>query len=198
MGDRSGRRAGFQALVRWKNHLVSLLMVKWKVLVEDKGLATTTVVLGALRLSSMAALPDFGTVDVSGQCKPSLMPGTAGSSVVLVASLCGNDTFTFWRGLKDAGLLDEVIQEFHQELMETMRGLQQRAQDPPLQLRDAVLLNNIVQNFGMLDLVKKVLASHKCQMDRSREQYARDLAGTPSPPPPLPPSPPGLCPRAAG
>lgn len=36
----------------------------------------------------------------------------------------------------------------------------------------------MVQNFGMLDLVKKVLASHKCQMDRSREQYARDLAGT--------------------
>lgn len=42
---------------------------------------------------------------------------------------------------------------------------------------DAILLNNVVQNFGMLDLVKKVLASHKCQMDRSREQYARDLAG---------------------
>lgn len=42
---------------------------------------------------------------------------------------------------------------------------------------DAILLNNIVQNFGMLDLVKKVLAGHKCQMDRSREQYARDLAG---------------------
>nr|XP_025045132.1 glucocorticoid modulatory element-binding protein 2 isoform X1 [Pelodiscus sinensis]XP_025045133.1 glucocorticoid modulatory element-binding protein 2 isoform X1 [Pelodiscus sinensis] len=88
----------------------------------------------------------------------------------------GDDTFTFWRGLKDAGLLDEVIEEFHQELMETMKGLQQRVQDPPLQLSDAVLLNNIVQNFGMLDLVKKVLASHKCQMDRSREQYTRDLA----------------------
>ncbi|KAM7326702.1 hypothetical protein ACRRTK_013069 [Alexandromys fortis] len=87
-----------------------------------------------------------------------------------------DDTFAFWRGLKDAGLLDEVIQEFQQELEETMKGLQQRVQDPPLQLRDAVLLNNIVQNFGMLDLVKKVLASHKCQMDRSREQYARDLA----------------------
>lgn len=47
----------------------------------------------------------------------------------------------------------------------------------PVSPSDAVLLNNIVQNFGMLDLVKKVLASHKCQMDRSREQYARDLAG---------------------
>lgn len=40
-----------------------------------------------------------------------------------------------------------------------------------------MLLNNIVQNFGMLDLVKKVLASHKSQMDRHREQYTRSLAG---------------------
>ncbi|XP_053849126.1 glucocorticoid modulatory element-binding protein 2 isoform X2 [Vidua macroura] len=88
----------------------------------------------------------------------------------------GDDTFAFWQGLKDSGLLEEVIHEFHQELVETMKGLQQRAQDPPLQLGDAVLLNNVVQNFGMLDLVKKVLASHKCQMDRSREQYTRDLA----------------------
>lgn len=32
-------------------------------------------------------------------------------------------------------MLDEVIQEFHQELVETMKGLQQRVQDPPLQLR---------------------------------------------------------------
>uniref|UniRef100_A0A8C4JMQ0 Glucocorticoid modulatory element binding protein 2 n=1 Tax=Dromaius novaehollandiae TaxID=8790 RepID=A0A8C4JMQ0_DRONO len=88
----------------------------------------------------------------------------------------GDDAFAFWRGLKDAGVLEEVIHEFHQELVETIKGLQERAQDPPLQLSDAVLLNNIVQNFGMLDLVKKVLASHKCQMDRSREQYTRDLA----------------------
>ncbi|NXX82178.1 GMEB2 protein, partial [Urocolius indicus] len=92
------------------------------------------------------------------------------------SSSVGDDTFAFWRGLKDTGLLEEVIYEFQQELVETMKGLQQRAQDPPLQLSDAVLLNNIVQNFGMLDLVKKVLASHKCQMDRSREQYTRDLA----------------------
>ncbi|XP_053055683.1 glucocorticoid modulatory element-binding protein 2 isoform X1 [Acinonyx jubatus] len=118
-----------------------------------------------------------------------LTPATAdvnGSPATITIETCedpgdwttaiADDTFSFWRGLKDAGLLDEVIHEFHQELMETMKGLQQRVQDPPLQLRDAVLLNNIVQNFGMLDLVKKVLASHKCQMDRSREQYARDLA----------------------
>ncbi|OBS78861.1 hypothetical protein A6R68_18718 [Neotoma lepida] len=116
----------------------------------------------------------------------SALPAVNGSPATITIETCedpgdwttaiGDDTFAFWRGLKDAGLLDEVIQEFQQELEETMKGLQQRVQDPPLQLRDAVLLNNIVQNFGMLDLVKKVLASHKCQMDRSREQYARDLA----------------------
>uniref|UniRef100_A0A8B9N4A2 Glucocorticoid modulatory element binding protein 2 n=1 Tax=Accipiter nisus TaxID=211598 RepID=A0A8B9N4A2_9AVES len=50
------------------------------------------------------------------------------------------------------------------------------ASDWSTSVGDAVLLNNVVQNFGMLDLVKKVLASHKCQMDRSREQYTRDLA----------------------
>ncbi|MEE6506456.1 hypothetical protein FKM82_007677 [Ascaphus truei] len=88
----------------------------------------------------------------------------------------GDDTLIFWQGLKDAGLLEEVIQEFHQDLLETMKGLKERMQTPPIQLQDAVLLNNIVQNFGMLDLIKKVLAGHKSQMDRSREQYTRDLA----------------------
>ena len=39
------------------------------------------------------------------------------------------------------------------------------------------LLDNIVQNFGMLDLVKKVLARHKSQMDHYREQYTQSLAG---------------------
>ncbi|XP_063815218.1 glucocorticoid modulatory element-binding protein 2 isoform X4 [Pseudophryne corroboree] len=88
----------------------------------------------------------------------------------------GDDTLIFWQGLRDAGLLGDIIQEFHQELLETMKGLKERLQTPLFELQDAVLLNNIVQNFGMLDLIKKVLASHKSQMDRSREQYTRDLA----------------------
>ncbi|XP_075702522.1 glucocorticoid modulatory element-binding protein 2 isoform X3 [Rhinoderma darwinii] len=91
-------------------------------------------------------------------------------------STFADDTLVFWQGLRDAGLLGEVIQEFHQELLETLKGLKQRLQMPPIELQDAVLLNNIVQNFGMLDLIKKVLAGHKSQMDRSREQYTRDLA----------------------
>ncbi|KAM3618602.1 uncharacterized protein V6R79_022296 [Siganus canaliculatus] len=88
----------------------------------------------------------------------------------------GEDTMTFWRGVKEAGLLEEVVEDFQKELQEVLRGLQERVCDPPLQVKDAVLLNNVVQNFGMLDLVKKVLASHKSQMDRYREQYTRSLA----------------------
>ncbi|XP_036605077.1 glucocorticoid modulatory element-binding protein 2 isoform X3 [Trichosurus vulpecula] len=114
-------------------------------------------------------------IDLSG-ARVSLSSQTSTEYIPITPASADDETFAFWRGLKDAGLLEEVIQEFHQEFVEMMKGLQQRVQDPPLQLRDAVLLNNIVQNFGMLDLVKKVLASHKCQMDRSREQYTRDLA----------------------
>ncbi|XP_074499182.1 glucocorticoid modulatory element-binding protein 2 isoform X1 [Sebastes fasciatus] len=88
----------------------------------------------------------------------------------------GEDSVAFWRSVKEAGLLEEVVEDFQKELQEVLKGLQERVCDPPLQVKDAVLLNNIVQNFGMLDLVKKVLASHKSQMDRYREQYTRSLA----------------------
>ncbi|XP_041860833.1 glucocorticoid modulatory element-binding protein 2 [Melanotaenia boesemani] len=88
----------------------------------------------------------------------------------------GEDSLVFWRAVKEAGLLEEVVEDFQKELQEVLKGLQERVGDPPLQVKDAVLLNNIVQNFGMLDLVKKALASHKSQMDHYREQYTRSLA----------------------
>ncbi|PIO23720.1 hypothetical protein AB205_0135400 [Aquarana catesbeiana] len=53
-------------------------------------------------------------------------------------SLCtepSDDTLVFWQGLRDAGLLGDVIQEFHRELLETMKGLRERLQTPPIQLQ---------------------------------------------------------------
>ncbi|XP_008411214.1 glucocorticoid modulatory element-binding protein 2 [Poecilia reticulata] len=88
----------------------------------------------------------------------------------------GEDSVVFWRAVKEAGLLEEVVEDFQKEVQEMLKGLQERVCDPPVEVKDAVLLNNIVQNFGMLDLVKRVLASHKSQMDRYREQYTRSLA----------------------
>lgn len=44
------------------------------------------------------------------------------------------DTVAFWQGLKDAGLLEEVVEEFQKEVKETLKGLQDRIQQPPLQV----------------------------------------------------------------
>ncbi|KAM9786176.1 glucocorticoid modulatory element-binding protein 2 [Neosynchiropus ocellatus] len=88
----------------------------------------------------------------------------------------GEDALAFWRNVKEVGLLEDVVEDFQNEIQEVLKGLHERVTEPPLQVKDAVLLNNTVQNFGMLDLVKKVLASHKNQMDRHREQYTRSLA----------------------
>ncbi|XP_035595406.1 glucocorticoid modulatory element-binding protein 2-like isoform X2 [Oncorhynchus keta] len=112
--------------------------------------------------------------DVNGS--PAMFPTEVSShNTTEWVTAIGEDSVTFWRGLKEAGLLEEVVEDFQKEIQEVLKGMQERITEPPLQVNDAVLLNNIVQNFGMLDLVKKVLASHKSQMDRHREQYSRSL-----------------------
>lgn len=112
------------------------------------------------------------SVDVNGS---SASFSTDGDDSTEWVTAIGEDTMTFWRGLRDAGLLEEVMEDLERQIQEILKGLEERIQDPPLQVKDAALLNNIVQNFGMLDLVKKVLSSHKSQMDRCREQYTRSL-----------------------
>ncbi|XP_029012805.1 glucocorticoid modulatory element-binding protein 2 [Betta splendens] len=119
----------------------------------------------------VAATPS--SADLNGVGAP-FSDGTEETSEWVTA--IGEDTVAFWRGVKESGLLEEVVEDFQKELQDVLKGLQERVCDPPLQVKDAVLLNNIVQNFGMLDQVKKVLASHKSQMDRYREQYTRSLA----------------------
>lgn len=123
--------------------------------------------------SATELVPATPTTDLNGVSVS--FPEPADESSEWVTAI-GEDSVTFWKAVKDAGLLDEVVQDFEKELQDVLKGLEERASDPPLQVKDAVLLNNIVQNFGMLDLVKKVLASHKSQMDRYREQYTRSLA----------------------
>lgn len=118
-------------------------------------------------------LPGTPTTDLNGVALSFSEPTDESSEWV---TTIGEDSVAFWRAVKEAGLLDEVVQDFEKELQDILKGLEERANNPPLQVKDAVLLNNIVQNFGMLDLVKKVLASHKSQMDRYQEQYTRSLA----------------------
>ncbi|XP_074538301.1 glucocorticoid modulatory element-binding protein 2 [Halichoeres trimaculatus] len=134
-------------------------------------LVGTKVSLSSDHAELVPATPS--SADLNG-ASSSLSDGSEETSEWVTA--IGEDSVVFWRAVKEAGLLDEVVDDFQKELQEVLKGLQERVCDPPLQVKDAVLLNNIVQNFGMLDLVKKVLASHKSQMDRYREQYTRSLA----------------------
>ncbi|CAJ1055236.1 glucocorticoid modulatory element-binding protein 2 isoform X2 [Xyrichtys novacula] len=134
-------------------------------------LVGTKVSLSSDQAELVPAAPSSG--DLNG-ASASFSDGSEETSEWVTA--IGEDSVAFWRSVKEAGLLDEVVDDFQKELQEVLKGLQERVCDPPLQVKDAVLLNNIVQNFGMLDLVKKVLASHKSQMDRYREQYTRSLA----------------------
>lgn len=117
--------------------------------------------------------PDLSHTDLNGVALS--LSETATDEASEWVTTIGEDSVLFWRGIKEAGLLDHVIQEFEKELQETLTGLEERVHHPPLEVKDAVLLNDMVQNLGMLDLVKKVLASHKNQMDQCRQQYSRSL-----------------------
>lgn len=41
----------------------------------------------------------------------------------------------FWRAVKEAGLLEEVVEDFQKELQEVLKGLQERVCEPPLQVK---------------------------------------------------------------
>lgn len=45
------------------------------------------------------------------------------------------DTVVFWQAVKDAGLLEEVVENFQKELEEVLKGLQERVCNPPLQVK---------------------------------------------------------------
>lgn len=45
------------------------------------------------------------------------------------------DSVAFWHALKQAGLLEEVVEDFQKELQEVLKGLQERVCDPPLHVK---------------------------------------------------------------
>lgn len=45
---------------------------------------------------------------------------------------------TFWCSMKEAGLLEEVVEDFQKELQEVLKGLQERVCDPPLQVKGQI------------------------------------------------------------
>lgn len=52
--------------------------------------------------------------------------------------VCAEASVVFWQAVKEAGLLDEVVDEFQNSLREVLKGLQERVCDPPLQVKGQI------------------------------------------------------------
>lgn len=42
---------------------------------------------------------------------------------------------TFWKGLKDSGLLEDIMEDLQKEIEEILKGLEERIHEPPLQVK---------------------------------------------------------------
>ncbi|XP_034269524.1 glucocorticoid modulatory element-binding protein 1 isoform X1 [Pantherophis guttatus] len=82
----------------------------------------------------------------------------------------------FWKGIADVGLMEEVVCNIQKEIEEVLRGVQQRLAQPPFQITDAAVLNNVAHTFGLMDTVKRVLDNRKSQTDQGEEQFLNTLA----------------------
>ncbi|KAJ8334842.1 hypothetical protein SKAU_G00404810 [Synaphobranchus kaupii] len=85
------------------------------------------------------------------------------------------ETLSFWKGIADVGLMGEVVANIRTELLEVLTGVQQRS--AALQEPDVAILSSLGQVFGLLDSVKRVLDSRRCQTDPSQEQVLNTLMG---------------------
>lgn len=58
-----------------------------------------------------------------------------GRKVGLFLCLFAEASVVFWHSVKEVGLLDEVVEEFQNQLQEVLKGLHERVCDPPLQVK---------------------------------------------------------------
>ncbi|XP_062384943.1 glucocorticoid modulatory element-binding protein 1 [Sardina pilchardus] len=85
------------------------------------------------------------------------------------------DTLNFWKGIADVGLMGEVVTNIRTELLEMLKGVQLRSDHTSLQDSEVAVLSNLVQVFGLLDSIKKILSEKRLQTDPSQEQDLHTL-----------------------
>lgn len=66
----------------------------------------------------------------------------------------------FWHAVKEVGLLDEVVEEFQNELQEVLKGLHERVCDPPLQVKGQGHLRYVI--IGMIISIFILIQHRKC------------------------------------
>ncbi|MCI4395473.1 hypothetical protein PGIGA_G00180870 [Pangasianodon gigas] len=85
------------------------------------------------------------------------------------------DTLSFWKGIADVGLMGEVVSNIRTELLEMLRGVQLRSDQPNLQDVEVAVLSNLTQVFGLLDSIKRILAVRRQMTDLGQKQVLKTL-----------------------
>ncbi|KAI4893597.1 hypothetical protein NFI96_027408 [Prochilodus magdalenae] len=85
------------------------------------------------------------------------------------------ETFSFWKGIADVGLMGEVVSNIRTELLELLRGVQLRSDQANLQDAEVAVLSNLAQVFGLLDSIKRILSVRRQMTDPGEKQVLKTL-----------------------
>ncbi|XP_017543073.2 glucocorticoid modulatory element-binding protein 1 [Pygocentrus nattereri] len=85
------------------------------------------------------------------------------------------ETFSFWKGIADVGLMGEVVSNIRTELLELLRGVQLRSDQANLQDAEVAVLSNLAQVFGLLDSIKRILSVRRQMTDPGEKQVLKAL-----------------------
>ncbi|XP_007229880.2 glucocorticoid modulatory element-binding protein 1 [Astyanax mexicanus] len=85
------------------------------------------------------------------------------------------ETFSFWKGIADVGLMGEVVTNIRTELLELLRGVQLRSDQANLQDAEVAVLSNLAQVFGLLDTIKRTLSVRRQVTDPGERHILKIL-----------------------
>ncbi|XP_059412866.1 glucocorticoid modulatory element-binding protein 1-like [Carassius carassius] len=86
-----------------------------------------------------------------------------------------DETLSFWRGIAEVGLMEEVVSNIRSELLSLLRGVQLHTDPSSLQDAEIAVLSNLAQVFDLLDSIKQILNVRRRTTDPEQTQVLRAL-----------------------
>uniref|UniRef100_A0A3B4BHC1 SAND domain-containing protein n=1 Tax=Periophthalmus magnuspinnatus TaxID=409849 RepID=A0A3B4BHC1_9GOBI len=91
----------------------------------------------------------------------------------------GEDSVAFWKAVKEAGMLDEVVLDFEKELQDILKGLEERANDPPLQVKGQTTLTKALGlHSSLLGFSSLFPLSCACEQLRTADKVSAPMECT--------------------
>ncbi|XP_062846049.1 glucocorticoid modulatory element-binding protein 1 isoform X2 [Trichomycterus rosablanca] len=86
------------------------------------------------------------------------------------------ETFNFWKGIVEVGLMGEVVTNIRTELLEMLRGVQLHSDQSTILDAEVAVLSNLTQVFGLLDSIKRILCVRRQMTDPGQKQALKTLS----------------------